>query len=75
MSVKECITQYEIVGSQIFGAKWRLSVLGFPQTKHSKKPLIRAIESLTDAKTAKASGEDPDPKYERFPAPPDLCRT
>jgi hypothetical protein len=75
MSVKECIEQYEIVGEEIFGSKWRLSVLGFPQSKHSKKPLIRAIESLVDKRTAKSPEQSPDTKYQKFPGPPDLCRT
>lgn len=75
MSVKECIAQYEVVGNQIFGAKWRLSVLGFPQSKHSKKPLKAAIKKLVQEKTATTPGQPPNLDYQKFPAPPDLCRT
>jgi hypothetical protein len=75
MSVKECIAQYEIVGSRIFSAKWRLSVLGFPQSKHSKKPLKAAIKSLAEDKTAKTPGQSLNPEFQKFPAPSDLCRT
>lgn len=77
MSVKECITQYEIVGNRVFNTKWRLSVLGFPRSKHSKKPLKAAIKSLVDKKTVTTPGQSPTSEFEygKFPAPPDLCRT
>jgi hypothetical protein len=75
MSVKECIAQYEVFGNQIFGVKWRLSVLGFPQSKHSKKPLKAAIKKLVQEKTATDPGQPPNLDYQKFPAPPDLCRT
>jgi hypothetical protein len=75
MSVAECIQKYDTLGRQIFGQKRSVSVLGYPQCKHSKRPLIAAIQELVDQRTPRIEGQIPEKEFEMFPAPPDLCRT
>jgi hypothetical protein len=75
MSVAECIQKYEEFGEQIFGKKRKISVLGYPQSKHSKKPLIEAIKQLAKERTPNTKNQASRPEFEMFPSPPDLCRT
>ncbi len=77
MSVAECIQQYQVVGEKIFENRRKLSVLGYPRDKHSKRPLINAIKKLTRERSPNPGiDEDKLPaEFRLFPAPPDLCRT
>lgn len=76
MPVAECLGQYSTFGRDIFRNKRKVSAFGFPKTKHSKKPLISAIRTLTTQKTPPAQPNLPiRPEFEMFPSPDDLCRT
>ena len=73
MSVADCLKKYEEVGKEIFKDP-RVSLWGWPKARHSKKPLIKAIEDLAVARAPKGK-ESVDGKYQMFPAPLDLCKT
>jgi hypothetical protein len=74
MPVVECLKKYEEVGKQIFEKRRKISILGYPQNKHSKRPLKDAIEAL--CKERSPPNRTPAArKFEMFPAPDDLCRT
>ena len=74
MTVAECLEQYEVVGQKIFENRRKISVFGRPQCKHSKKPLIKAIQDLAASKRPNRI-DSPTSIFNMFPAPPDLCRT
>lgn len=76
MSVAECLEQYKNFGRAIFINKRKVSAFGYPKTKHSKKPLVAAINDLTKERSPLETDEQEiRPEYQMFPSPEDLCRT
>ena len=74
MTVAEAVEQYEDVGKKIFQNPRSISLVGWPKCKHSKKPLITAIQGLVASR--RPNSEQPDKSiFNMFPAPSDLCRT
>jgi hypothetical protein len=74
MTVAEAVEQYEDVGKKIFENPRPISLAGWPKCKHSKKPLVTAIQNLATSRRPKS--EPPDESiFNMFPAPSDLCRT
>lgn len=74
MTIKECRSQYEVFGREVFRHRRKVSFLGLPHDKHHKAPLVDAIKNLERHKTP-IDIRGSDDRFETFRAPNDLCRT